>query len=532
MSRLLSLLLAGLAAALLSVASPDASAAAPSERRLALVIGNGAYRHTAPLPNPVKDAEAMASALTGLGFEVIVGMDLDHVAFGRRMQDFARRAEQADVALFYYAGHGMQVNGENYLVPVDAALKREADLEFETVRVDQVLRQMQRASGPKIALLDACRDNPLATQLSRQLGGRTRAVVLSSGMSEIAVQNVTGTMVAFATAPGSVALDGENGRSPFTAALLKHMDTPGLDIDLVMKRVRGEVAEKTNQRQQPWTNSSLTREFYLRPPQRSAEPAAAPAQAAVAVAALNAAAAPALAQPQLPPPSDILAQVELERWRAAEKSGKREDYEEYLRHHANGAFAETAKRRLADLPAGASPTAAAVAALAPVAAATTAKAVSAPAPAVAPKATAERPSRARREAERRAARAAARAAAAEEEARPRTRRAAPAREARRAEPRQRVTRRARDDDDGPTAYEPGARPARSYAGPTDDRPSSFWQANQHQREQGRAVPRRRVVHEEREGPPLRRDNGAGAAIIGGAALIGAGALIGGALGRR
>jgi uncharacterized caspase-like protein len=239
-----------------------AKASQPTERRLALVIGNSAYKHTAALPNPVRDAEAMASSLTSLGFEVIVGMDLDYVGFGRRVQDFARRAENADVALFYYAGHGLQVNGENYLVPTDAALKREADLEFETIKVDTVLRQMQRASGPKIAMLDACRDNPLARELSRQLGGRTRAVILSSGMSEISVQNVTGTMIAFATAPGSVALDGEGTNSPFTSALLKHMDTPGLDIDLMMKRVRGDVSDKTNQRQQPWTNSSLTREFF------------------------------------------------------------------------------------------------------------------------------------------------------------------------------------------------------------------------------------------------------------------------------
>jgi uncharacterized caspase-like protein len=496
MSRLLSLLLAGLSAGLLAFAAPDASAAAPSERRLALVIGNGAYRHTAPLPNPVKDAEAMASALTGLGFEVIVGMDLDHLAFGRRVQDFARRAEQADVALFYYAGHGMQVNGENYLVPIDAALKREADLEFETIKVDQVLRQMQRASGPKIAMLDACRDNPLATQLSRQLGGRTRAVVLASGMSEIPVQNVTGTMVAFATAPGSVALDGEGGRSPFTAALLKHIDTPGLDIDLMMKRVRGEVAERTNQRQQPWTNSSLTREFYLRP-----------VEAAPAVATLPA---------PTSGPADVQAQLEIERWRAAERAGKREDYEEYLKHHPAGAFAETAKRRLADLPA----VAAAVAATA--AAAVALPAVAAEKPAVAPKAV-RQPTRAER-------RAAARRAAEEEEAaRPRSRRATPVREARRpAAQRSRAARRVTEEDDGPTLYE--AR--RPYVGPTDDRPSSFWQANQYQREQARSAPRRRVTREEQEGPPVRRDNGAGAALVGGAALIGAGALIGGALSRR
>jgi uncharacterized caspase-like protein len=325
MRKLLHLIIVCLA---LGAMLPAAGASQPTERRLALVIGNGAYKHTAALPNPVKDAEAMASALTSLGFEVIVGMDLDYVGFGRRVQDFARRAENADVALFYYAGHGMQVNGENYLVPVDAALKREADLEFETIRVDAVLRQMQRASGPKIAMLDACRDNPLARELSRQLGGRTRAVILSSGMSEISVQNVTGTMIAFATAPGAVALDGEGTNSPFTAALLKHMDTPGLDIDLMMKRVRGDVAEKTNQRQQPWTNSSLTREFFLRPVPK-AEPAEA-AAATSAVAALNAASRPALVQPPLSPQADVQAQVELERWRSAERAGKRADYEEYL----------------------------------------------------------------------------------------------------------------------------------------------------------------------------------------------------------
>jgi uncharacterized caspase-like protein len=325
-----------------------------AEKRIALVIGNGAYQNTNPLPNPTRDAKAVAGSLRRLGFEVIEGLDLDQTSLNKRIQEFARASDNADVALFFYAGHGMQMNGENFLIPVDAALKRESDLDFEAVRVDTILRQMQRARGPKIVVLDSCRDNPLATQLARTLAGRSRSANLGSGMSEINVQNATGTLIAFATAPGAVAYDGDGEHSPFTTALVRHMETPGLDIDLVMKRVRGEVVEKTGDRQRPWTNSSLTDEFFLKPlPKADAAPAAStPAAPNLAVAALG----PTTSVISGGSDANIGLQLDMERWRAAERTGKLDDYQDYLRNHPGGAFADIARRRVAAIEGGRSVT--------------------------------------------------------------------------------------------------------------------------------------------------------------------------------
>ena len=145
------------------------SAKAFADRRVALVIGNAKYTNTISLPNVENDAPAIATALKRLGFEVIEGNDLDRSAMNEKLKDFARALDGADVGLFFYAGHGMQVAGENYLLPVDASLKRESDLEFEAVKVDSVLKQMFRETKIKIVLLDACRDNPLAASLSRSM---------------------------------------------------------------------------------------------------------------------------------------------------------------------------------------------------------------------------------------------------------------------------------------------------------------------------------------------------------------------------
>ena len=314
-----------------------AASSARAERRVALVMGNAQYANTVALPNVENDAPAIAAALKRLGFEVIQGTNLTHSAMNDRLKDFSRALVGAEVGLFFYAGHGLQVGGENYLVPVDATLKQEGDLEFEAVKVDSVLKQMFRETKVKIVLLDACRDNPFASQISRSMSPRSRSTGgAASGMSAIDASAVSGTIIAFATAPGSVALDGIGSHSPFTAALLEHMETPGLDVDLMMKRVRGSVVATTGERQQPWTNSSLNGDFSLAPAgaQKTTQPPA--SQAAVPAE-------------QVPSQTGTSVKAELELWNAAEASGKVSDYQAYLTAYPEGRFALTARHKAEQL---------------------------------------------------------------------------------------------------------------------------------------------------------------------------------------
>ena len=228
-------------------------------RRVALVIGNSAYEHASPLANPKNDANALAAALKRLDFEVVKGVDLKRSDFEKSVRDFARAIRGADTALLFYAGHGLQVGGRNYLAPVDARLSDEADLDFETLPLTTILKQMEREVKTSLVFLDACRDNPLARNLARSMG--TRSASVGRGLAR--VDSGIGTLIAFATEPGNVALDGSGGNSPFTQALLKHIETPGLDIAQMMRRVRSDVMRSTAQRQVPWNNSSLTGDFYF-----------------------------------------------------------------------------------------------------------------------------------------------------------------------------------------------------------------------------------------------------------------------------
>ncbi|WP_305988832.1 caspase family protein [Roseibium sp. MMSF_3544] len=233
---------------------------AAEERRVALVIGNGAYENVAPLANPTNDASAIAESLERLGFEVILGLDLDHRTFVKHMKDYARRLQGADLALFFYAGHGLQVDGTNYLAPVNTELADEIDLEYETVQLNAIIRQMERRSRTSLIFLDACRNNPLARNLAKSMG--TRNVGSERGLAP--VETGIGTLIAYSTQPGNVALDGSGRNSPFSAALLKHMETPGADIAMVLRRVRQQVLTETGGRQVPWSNSSLTGEVVLK----------------------------------------------------------------------------------------------------------------------------------------------------------------------------------------------------------------------------------------------------------------------------
>ncbi len=234
---------------------------AAAEKRAALVIGNSAYLHSAVLANPVNDASDIAEALKRVGFEVTLGIDVDKRAFDGKVRDFTRTVEKADVALLFYAGHGLQVGGRNYLIPVDAKLAGERDLDFEAVSVDFVLRQMEidRESKTNVVFLDACRDNPLARNLARSMG--TRSANIGQGLAQ--VQTGVGTFIAYSTQPGNVALDGAGRNSPFTASLAKRLTQPGRNLTSIMIDVRKDVLSSTGGKQVPWDHSALTGEFYF-----------------------------------------------------------------------------------------------------------------------------------------------------------------------------------------------------------------------------------------------------------------------------
>jgi tetratricopeptide (TPR) repeat protein len=231
-------------------------------KRVALVIGNGAYENANPLPNPTRDSAAIAASLKNLGFDVIEGNDLNLANMQGKLKDFAEKAASADVALFYYAGHGMQVGDKNYLIPTDAKLKEATAVDFELVDVNKsVLQYLGGDDKTGIIILDSCRDNPLSRSFSRSFG-KTRSGTVAQGMAPMSADE-GGLIIAFATAPGDVAEDGDGQNSPFTTALIKHMATPGIELEQMMKRVKKDVYLATNKRQQPWVNSGLRDEIFL-----------------------------------------------------------------------------------------------------------------------------------------------------------------------------------------------------------------------------------------------------------------------------
>ena len=257
-------------------AGQDGTAAAGNQRRVALVLGNAAYRNVPALANPVEDAKAVVAKLEQLDFEVVSGFDLTKLETQETIARFAKEVRGADVALFFYAGHGMQVAGSNYLLPVDAALEDETSLDFEAVQVNFILRQMSRETQTRLVFLDACRDNPLA----KTFGETTGSADVSSGLAEIQIEKSgKGTLIAFATSPNEVAFDGVGKHSPFSNALLAHLGEPNLAVTAAMTRVTGDVVKATDGLQRPWVNLSLTDDLVLNPVAQP-EP---PAQSQVAV---------------------------------------------------------------------------------------------------------------------------------------------------------------------------------------------------------------------------------------------------------
>jgi hypothetical protein len=232
-----------------------------ADRRVALVIGNSEYGSQAQLTNPRNDGQDMAEALKALDFDVILRVDADRQHFLQALEEFSRAAAGADVGLFFYAGHGIQMDGSNYLVPVDAQVRDEISVRFALVPLEEVQRALARTAGPRILILDACRNNPFMAQLSRSLKASNRDTVITRGLAP--VEQVRGNVVAYATQPNDIAADGDERNSPFTGALLASLREPGLEIGAMFRKVAARVNEKTHGKQVPELSISLLTDVYL-----------------------------------------------------------------------------------------------------------------------------------------------------------------------------------------------------------------------------------------------------------------------------
>lgn len=245
-------------------------------RRVALVIGNADYEHVEKLPNPVNDARDIGAALGRIGFTVTEGFDLDHTGLRLMLRDFAEAAAGADVALIYFAGHGIEIDNTNYLIPVNARLRRDRDVEFEAIRLDVVVDALADARGLRIVLVDACRNNPFVAEMTRSAATRS----IGRGLGRI---EPGGVLVGYAARGGTLALDGEGRNSPYAAALLRHIEEPGVEIGKLFRLVRDTVFDMTGGDQEPFTYGSLPgQDFFLVPaaaPATAAPPAASAAEA-------------------------------------------------------------------------------------------------------------------------------------------------------------------------------------------------------------------------------------------------------------
>ena len=232
-------------------------------KRVAFVIGNSAYKHAGELSNPRNDAVDMTAILKQKGFIVIDGIDLDKASFVARLQEFSLALKGAEIALFFYAGHGIQVDGRNYLLPVDAELATAPALDAQLVPMTFIYREMEAKTRFKIVILDACRNNPLADELRRAIGQRSSTV--GRGLAREDLGLGWDSVVSFSTQPGNVALDGDGRNSPFTAALVRNLaaSTGDTDFAAILAKVRGEVTRSTQRAQNPWDISSLRVALYL-----------------------------------------------------------------------------------------------------------------------------------------------------------------------------------------------------------------------------------------------------------------------------
>lgn len=302
-----------LALALVPMSVDSASA----EKRVALIIGVSKYQHVPQLTNPARDAAAMGELFKTAGFDVVdLKRDLSISEMRRALRDFAAAAATADMAAVYYAGHGIEVNGNNYLIPADARLASDYDVEDETVSLDRVLKAIEPAKKLRMVILDACRENPFQKTMQRSVG--TRAI--SRGLAEVDPQ-LNNTVVAYAAKGGALASDGDGGNSPFALALVKHITSPGLDLRLAFGRVRDEVKRLTNNRQEPFVYASLGGDTVALVPQAAA--------------------------PVAPPP-DPQAAARRD-YELAAQVGTKEAWELFLASHNSGLYAGLARSQLGKL---------------------------------------------------------------------------------------------------------------------------------------------------------------------------------------
>jgi len=239
-----------IATMLLLVASSGFPAFA--QQRVALVIGNSGYKEAPPLPNPVNDATAIAALLESAGFQVVLRRDVSINDMRRALREFSDATRNADVAVVYFGGHGIEIDGENYLIPIDAVLERDIDVDDETVSLDCILRVVEPAKHLRLVILDACRENPFSRTMKRTMAKRS----IGRGLAKVE-PTMSDTLIAFAAKAESTASDGDGRNSPFVIALLKHLAEPGLDLRIAFGRVRDDVMLKTANQQEPFVYGSL-----------------------------------------------------------------------------------------------------------------------------------------------------------------------------------------------------------------------------------------------------------------------------------
>jgi uncharacterized caspase-like protein len=296
-----------------------------AEKRVALVMGNSAYKYVTKLTNPANDSAAVATLLRTAGFDVVESkQNLSISEMKRTVRDFTDMTKDADIAVVYYAGHGIEVDGVNYMVPVDAELARDIDVEDEAVSLDRIVRVLDPVKRLRLVILDACRDNPFGKTMKRTIGTRS----IGRGLAKVEVQG-SDTMIAFAAKAGSTASDGDGSNSPFASALVNNLGIPGLDLRLAFGRVRDDVLKATGNKQEPFVYGSLGGTTVSLVPALAQPVAAAP-----------------VATPALSPQAEMRHDFEL-----AASIGTREAWDQFLAEYSNGLYAGLARAARAKLAA-------------------------------------------------------------------------------------------------------------------------------------------------------------------------------------
>jgi len=291
---------------LVTALGPDSALA---DRRVALVIGNSAYKNVSALPNPSRDAKSIAASFKSVGYNVVTATDVGIVEFRRQLRLFEETAASADIAVVFYAGHGIEVAGINYMIPVDAKLASDRDIDDEAIDLDRFLKSVNESKRLGLVMLDACRDNPFVPKMKQQRVSVARGV--SSGRLTVVEPTNQNTLIAYAAKAGAVAEDGTNEHSPYTAALLNHLFEAGLDIRFALGRVRDDVRESTANRQEPFYTGSL---------------------GGTTIALVSAPEKPTAAAPDL--------EGQRRDYELVEKLGNKEAWEVFLRQHPTGFYSD------------------------------------------------------------------------------------------------------------------------------------------------------------------------------------------------